>query len=161
MKLRQLKLGQSVVISDMVKNPNPEGLKEWVTEEHARRWQSEQGKVELNKYADISSEALDKAYGYGISKPGTFGYTANQKSAEYAIDVIEQGETDIEKISDAIHQGWSEAAKTIDDPIYTTKPAKKEARLKLANTSYADLSEEEKEKDRVVARALLQKYQEA
>jgi hypothetical protein len=50
-------------------------------------------------------------------------------------------------------------ATTYDDPIYATKPEKKENRMKLANTSYSDLSEDEKEKDRVVARSLLQAYQ--
>lgn len=113
---------------------------------------------DLDHYAQISDEALDNAYHYGRSKPGTFGYEANKESAKFALDLIKTGVTDIELISDAIHKGWASVATTYDDPIYTVKPEKKENRLKLANTHYIQLSEEEKEKDRVVARALLDAY---
>jgi hypothetical protein len=114
---------------------------------------------DLDHYAQVSDEALDNAYHYGRSKPGTFGYEANKGSAKFALNLMQNGETDIEKISDAIHKGWASVATTYDDPIYATKPEKKENRMKLANTSYSDLSEDEKEKDRVVARSLLQAYQ--
>ena len=114
---------------------------------------------DLDHYAQVSDEALDNAYHYGRSKPGTFGYEANKGSAKFALNLMKNGETDIEKISDAIHKGWASVATTYDDPIYATKPEKKENRMKLANTSYSDLSEDEKEKDRVVARSLLQAYQ--
>jgi len=106
----------------------------------------------------ISDEALDKAYHYGLSKPGTFGYEANKGSVEEAMSRIKSRQTNIEKISEAVHEGWSKVAKSYDDPVYKTKPEKKEARLKLANMSYNNLPEEEKEKDRVVARALLGAY---
>jgi hypothetical protein len=114
---------------------------------------------DLDHYAQVSDEALDNAYHYGRSKPGTFGYEANKGSAKFALNLMKNGETDIEKISDAIHKGWASVATTYDDPIYATKPEKKENRMKLANTSYSELSEDEKEKDRVVARSLLQAYQ--
>jgi len=114
---------------------------------------------DLDHYAQVSDEALDNAYHYGRSKPGTFGYEANKGSAKFALNLMQNGETDIEKISDAIHKGWASVATTYDDPIYATKPEKKENRMKLANTSYSELSEDEKEKDRVVARSLLQAYQ--
>lgn len=114
---------------------------------------------DLDHYAQVSDEALDNAYHYGRSKPGTFGYEANKGSAKFALNLMQNGETDIEKISDAIHKGWASVAITYDDPIYATKPEKKENRMKLANTSYSELSEDEKEKDRVVARSLLQAYQ--
>jgi hypothetical protein len=104
---------------------------------------------DLDHYAQISDEALDNAYHYGRSKPGTFGYEANKGSAKFAL----------EKIADAIHKGWASVATTYDDPIYAVKPEKKANRLNLADTHYSQLSEEEKEKDRVVARALLQAYQ--
>jgi hypothetical protein len=73
--------------------------------------------------------------------------------------LIDSGETDIEKISDAIHQGWNVTAAAdykgqlqLDTP---TPDEKKLKRAKLAMQSYAQLPEDEKEKDRVVARALL------
>jgi hypothetical protein len=114
--------------------------------------------LDLDHYAQISDEALDNAYHYGRSKPGSFGYEANKGSAKYALNLIQNGEDDIEKIADAIHKGWSSVATTYDDPVYATKPEKKVNRIKLAETPYSNLSEEEKEKDRVVARALLNAY---
>ena len=113
---------------------------------------------DLDHYAQVSDAALDNAYHYGRSKPGTFGYEANKGSAKFALDLIGAGETDIEKISDAIHKGWASVARTYNDPLYATKPEKKANRLKLADMSYFDLPEDEKEKDRVVARAILQAF---
>lgn len=118
--------------------------------------------------ATISDEALDNAYGYGRSTPGnTFGWQANLKSAEYAAAAINGGETDIERISDEIHKGWNETAKRFvqnpdqfDDTSKLRESGKLDAKLaqreKLMNIAYSQLPEEEKEKDRVVARALLQ-----
>jgi hypothetical protein len=123
--------------------------------------------LDLNQLATISDEALDNAYHYGRSNPGnTFGWQANLKSAEFAANIINSGETDIEKISDAIHKGWNETAKRfVQDPDqFDDTPklkesgklqAKLEQRNKLMNVQYAQLPEDEKEKDRVVARALL------
>jgi len=113
----------------------------------------------LDHYAQISDEALDKAYHYGRSQPNTFGYEANKGSAKFALDLMNKGVVDIEKLSDAIHRGWASVATTYDDPIYQTKPEKRENRMKLANTPYASLPDQEKEKDRVVARALLSAFQ--
>ncbi len=123
--------------------------------------------VDLNKLATISDKALDDAYGYGRSSPGnTFGWQANLKSAEFAKKAIESGITDIEAIADAIHKGWNVTAKEFvqnpdqfDDTEKLKAAGKLEAKLaqreKLMNIPYAQLSDEEQEKDRVVARALL------
>lgn len=123
--------------------------------------------LSIEDLAKVSDEALDKVYHYGRSTPGnTFGWQANLKSAEYAKRVIDSGEVDIEKISDAIHRGWNETAKLfVDNPDqFADTPklrdsgkldAKIEQRRKLSSVDYASLPEEEKEKDRVVARALL------
>jgi hypothetical protein len=120
-----------------------------------------------DQLAAISDEALDSAYGYGRSTPGnSFGWQANLKSAEFAKKVIDAGVTDIEKISDAIHKGWNITAKQFvrnPDQFSDTEKlraagkleAKLEQRNKLSNIDYAQLPEDEKEKDRVVARALL------
>jgi len=113
----------------------------------------------LEYFANISDKALDSAYGYGLSKLGTFGYAANMGSAKFALELLEKGITDIEELSRAIHLGWASVAKTYNDPVYATKPEKRASRLELANKDYNVLPEAEKEKDRVVARALLSAYQ--
>jgi len=122
----------------------------------------------IQQLATISDEALDKAYGYGRSSPGnTFGWQANLKSAAYAKQMIDKGVTDIEAISDAIHKGWNVTARAFvnnpeqfDDTAKLQSAGKLEAKLqqraKLMNVEYAQLPDDEQEKDRVVARALLQ-----
>jgi hypothetical protein len=124
--------------------------------------------LSVQQLATISDAALDKAYGYGRSTPGnTFGWQANLKSAAYAKQMIDQGVTDIEAISDAIHKGWNTTAQAFvqdpeqfDDTAKLAAAGKLEAKLQqraqLMKQNYAQLPEEEKEKDRVVARALLQ-----
>ena len=112
----------------------------------------------IGKLAHASEKALDDAYGYGMSKPGSFGNACNLKSAERVLKLLEKGEDDIEVLADESHEGWADIAKTFDDPIYKERPEKKAKRLELANTSYKDLAEDEKEKDRVAARALLKTY---
>jgi hypothetical protein len=124
--------------------------------------------LSVQQLATISDAALDAAYGYGRSTPGnTFGWQANLKSAAYAKQMIDQGVTDIEAISDAIHKGWNTTAQTFvqdpeqfDDTAKLAAAGKLEAKLQqraqLMKQNYGQLPEEEKEKDRVVARALLQ-----
>ena len=124
--------------------------------------------LSVQQLAAISDEALDKAYGYGRSAPGnTFGWQANLKSAAFAKQMIDQGVTDIEAISDAIHKGWNTTAQAFvqdpeqfDDTAKLAAAGKLEAKLQqraqLMKQNYGQLPEEEKEKDRVVARALLQ-----
>lgn len=124
--------------------------------------------LSVQQLATISDTALDQAYGYGRSTPGnTFGWQANLKSAAYAKQMIDQGITDIEAISDAIHKGWNTTAQAFvqdpeqfDDTAKLAAAGKLEAKLQqraqLMKQNYAQLPEDEKEKDRVVARALLQ-----
>jgi hypothetical protein len=124
--------------------------------------------LSVQQLATISDEALDKAYGYGRSNPGnTFGWQANLMSAAYAKKMIDAGVTDIEKISDAIHKGWNVTAQKFvqnpdqfDDTEKLRQAGKLEAKLaqraKLMKINYGQLDNEEQEKDRVVARALLQ-----
>lgn len=129
---------------------------------------NESDSLGIDQLAAISDKALDDAYHYGRSSPSnTFGWQANLKSAEFAKKAIESGVTDIDEISDAIHKGWNVTAKAFvsnpdqfDDTEKLKAAGKLEAKLaqreKLMNIEYAQLPEEEKEKDRVVARALLQ-----
>ena len=124
--------------------------------------------LSIQQLAAISDEALDNAYHYGRSTPGnTFGWQANLKSAAFAKQMIDQGVTDIEAISDAIHKGWNTTAQAFvqdpeqfDDTAKLAAAGKLEAKLQqraqLMKQNYAQLPEDEKEKDRVVARALLQ-----
>jgi hypothetical protein len=111
--------------------------------------------------ATISDQALDRAYSYGRSVPGpNFGWLANMNSAMFAKRAIDSGETDIDRIAAEVHKGWAAAA--IGDyknklPIDPPTPEEtKLRRLRLAQIDYNSLPEKEKEKDRVVARALLQ-----
>ena len=121
---------------------------------------AEGASLSVEQLAHISDKALDDAYHYGRSTPGAnFGWMANMQSAKAAKRLIDAGETDIETISDAIHKGWNVTAAAdykgqlqLDTP---TPEDKKLKRAKLAMQSYSQLPEEEKEKDRVVARALL------
>lgn len=130
--------------------------------------EGDQKQLSVQQLATISDEALDNAYHYGRSSPSnTFGWQANLKSAAYAKQMIDKGITDIEAISDAIHKGWNVTAKAFvqnpdqfDDTEKLKAAGKLEAKLqqreKLMNIGYAQLPDEEQEKDRVVARALLQ-----
>lgn len=114
----------------------------------------------INQLAIITDKALDDAYHYGRSTPGNnFGWLANIESVKAAKKLIDSGERDIEKISYAIHDGWNIIAKAdFEGTLNLDKPTpedKKQKRLELSKKSYNQLSEEDKEKDRVIARVLL------
>jgi len=128
---------------------------------------NEAKQLSVEQLATISDAALDSAYGYGRSQPGnTFGWQANLKSAAFAKQMIDRGVTDIEAISNAIHKGWNVTAQAfVKNPMQfddskTMAPEKLQAKIaqrqKLMTQNYAQLPEDEKEKDRVVARAMLQ-----
>ena len=116
------------------------------------------GKKRVEIYAKRQDRSLDEAYHYGRSSQG-FGYEANQGSADEVLELLDAGVHDIEKLAEAAHVGWGKIAKTYDDPVYKTKPEKRQKRVDLANTAYSALLEDEKEKDRVVARSLLDLWQ--
>lgn len=135
--------------------------------ENRNLMENTESNLNIQQLAAISDKALDDAYHYGRSTPSnTFGWQANLKSAEFAKKIIDSGVTDIEAISDAIHKGWNVTAQAFvqnpdqfDDTEKLKTAGKLEAKLaqrqKLMNINYAELPNEEKEKDRVVARALL------
>ena len=107
---------------------------------------------ENSEYENASDAALDARYGYGRASGDkrSFGRAANRSSAAAALWAIRRGErsgsgTSREAGADAVHQGWATTAKTSADQT----PEKKERRAKLANTSYSNLPDDEKEKDRV------------
>ena len=120
----------------------------------------------VDQAANASDIALDNEFGYGLSTdPNSFGYKANKLSATYGLYEFFYGEShdidDIESIASAIHDGWSFAAYHVNDSRYLTQPHKKTNRVSLADTPYEKLAESEKEKDRIIARAiidLLKKY---
>jgi len=124
-------------------------------------------RLSIEQLAHISDKALDDAYHYGRSTPGnTFGWQANLKSAEYAKRVIDSGETELEIIADAIHDGWNVTARAFvenpgqfDDTEKLIASGKLDAKIaqreRLMNISYDKLPDDEQEKDLVVARAIL------
>ena len=116
-----------------------------------------QAPLSTGEAAAILEAALDAVYHYGQAAPGSFGDRANHDSAAYALDALEGGETDIEKLSATIHEGWMHAFRTFEDPVYATKPEKRVARAKLA-VPYSELLDEEKQKDRIVAHVLLAEF---
>ncbi len=99
---------------------------------------------------------------------GNFAWFAHVHSAEYGKRILDSGERDVEVISEFIHNGWSVSARywidnhekfscsseMSEDEILE----KKELRNILSKTRYSDLSEEQKEKDRILARAYLSFY---
>ena len=114
----------------------------------------------IEEAAKVSDVALDEKYGYGLSTdPNSFGYKANKLSATYGLHELFYGEgqgiDDVEAIASAIHDGWSFAVYHVNDPKYLTHPHKKVNRTILADSPYSELSEEEKEKDRVIARSII------
>jgi hypothetical protein len=135
---------------------------------HAKQGVSQEQDLSIEQLATISDKALDNAYGYGRSTPGnSFGWQANLMSAAYAKKMIDAGATDIDQIADAIHKGWNVTAQKFvknpdqfDDTEKLRAAGKLDAKLaqrqKLMKINYAQLDNEEQEKDRVVARALLQ-----
>ena len=116
----------------------------------------------------VADKALDDKYSYGTSKEGTFGYQANMHSSMYALKAIQdyievmkclpkESEFLIELVSEAVHDGWSNCVRNVFDASYLTETGEEKLknRLVLADTNYNLLSEEEKEKDRVIARAMI------
>jgi hypothetical protein len=98
---------------------------------------------------------LDSLYGYGVcADPSSFGYQATQSSLVWGLHARKKGE-DLEGVAAAIHEGWATAARSVEDPVYASRPEKRAARLKLAAIPYASLSSDEKEKDRVIALAIM------
>lgn len=109
--------------------------------------------LNLEEARFVADEALNQAYGYGLSlERDSFGYKANALTALYSlVYLVENEDQDIERVAEAAHDGWSYAVYTFKD-----HGEKEEARHALANTAYADLDEAEKEKDRVVAQAMIE-----
>ena len=112
---------------------------------------------ELKELGSIAHEAadraLDNAYGYGLStNPTSFGYIANQYSSSFVLNAALNGCEDLENLAAFAHQGWAQAH--YDHPQEGASQEKLDGRMKLADTPYLNLSEDEKEKDRVVARAV-------
>lgn len=112
----------------------------------------------VERYARISDAALDAKWHYGLAAPGTFGYAANIGTAGAVLEAIVRGVRDTEKLAAIAHEGWGDVALVYEDPVYQEKPEKRTKRHALANTLYKDLSEDDKEKDRVPAMAILQAW---
>ena len=118
----------------------------------SEEWRQDIMEKEDSEYEKASDAALDKRYGYGRASGDkrSFGRAANRSSAAAALRALRRGErsgsgTSREAGADAVHQGWATTARTSADQT----PEKKAKRAKLADTSYSNLPDDEKEKDRV------------
>ena len=112
---------------------------------------------QLKELGDVAHQAadsaLDRAYGYGLSPdPSSFGYIANRYSSSFVLNAALNGCEDLENLAAFAHRGWGQAH--YDHPQKDASQEKLDARNQLADTPYLNLSEEEKEKDRVVAKAV-------
>ncbi len=103
-------------------------------------------------------------------KEGAFGFDNLAVCIMYILNkakTIEKLEKkNIDKLSDYVHRAWiknytywrdNEPWKS-GDYIKAAKPLNDENRNKLAETDYDDLPEDEKEKDRIIARFIKQKF---
>jgi len=120
---------------------------------------------ELHTYNSIQ-------YGWKVFplKEGAFGFDNLAVCIMYILNKIKSQEelknTDIEKLSNYVHCGWiknythwrdTEPWKS-SDYIQSAKPLNDANRNKLAETNYEDLPEDEKEKDRIIAKFIKQKF---
>ena len=103
-------------------------------------------------------------------KEGAFGFDNLAVCVMYILNKVKTAEKlkdkDIEKLSDYVHRAWiknytywrdNEPWKS-DGYIKAAKPLNDANRNKLADTDYEDLPEDEKEKDRIIARFIKQKF---
>jgi hypothetical protein len=103
-------------------------------------------------------------------KEGAFGFDNLVISICYTLKKVKSPQklknTDLEKIADYVHRAWiknyihwrdTEPWKS-GDYIKSAKPLNDINRNKLAETKYNDLPEEEKEKDRIIARFIKNKF---
>jgi hypothetical protein len=125
------------------------------------------GDMTLDVWVQETHRMMCKEYKWALNplKPGCFGYDNLAVSIGYCyhkfLDAIERRNVSIEEASDWIHQGWIEnyvywrdqqpwKAKT-QAYLKPAKPLGDERRDQCAASTYANLPEEEKQKDRLIA----------
>jgi hypothetical protein len=114
----------------------------------------------LSEWVDISHRYMTRAEGwqYRPLHPETYGYDNHAMSIATMLTEGTQPEIkNIEKLSSAVHDGWTLNYCWWRDnkPQRAHKPLGDDERNKLAATPYSELPEREKEKDRMVVRAIL------
>lgn len=114
---------------------------------------------DLHKY-----NSKENKWFYSPLKEGAFGFDNLAISIIYTLEKVKTQEKlkkiSIEKLSDYVHRAWSKnyiywrdnEPWISGDYIKPAKPLNDKNRNKLAETNYDDLPEDEKEKDRIIAR---------
>lgn len=121
--------------------------------------------VSLDNLVNVCHKALSTASGwkYYPLKPGAFGYDNMVHSIATVFDNYEPG-LDVEEVADLVHQGWitnytywrdNQPFKTNSLYLKPGNALGDERRNNCAKTPYNELPEDEKEKDRIVAKALI------
>ena len=119
------------------------------------------GDKELAKWADICHRELSKAskWKYIPLKQGSFGFDNMIVSIGYLFENFM--ENDIEHLAELIHKGWAinyiywRDNKPKLPYISPAKVLGDSRRNECAITNYKDLPEDEKEKDRIIAKTLM------
>jgi hypothetical protein len=126
----------------------PEEISKLITENiNVTNGLEEQERPGVNLYINAVRNALGQP-------AGSFCDKCLQREIPLILDRIERGETDVEALSDLAHQVWSSLARMNK----TGSPEKVRNRMKLADTNYYDLPEEEKEKDRQIVKIVMRLY---
>ncbi len=120
----------------------------------------------VNKYNSMMNH-----WKYNKLQAGAFGFDNIVLSLYYLFENSKSSDLtkdNIEKLSDLIHQGWivnyvywrdNQPWKKNKDYIKPSSPLGDKRRNDCAATKYNDLSEEEKEKDRIIVKCVLENIQ--
>lgn len=102
------------------------------------------------------NKAMHSKFHYGPTPlPGSFGYETT-KNVIMNIEVMLR--EIMPQLSILAHESWGEVVKAFKDPSYEFDPHKLDRRLKLSNTEYDKLSEEDQYKDLYIVYKVIEEF---